>query len=300
MSREHIRAFADVPSVRLRGIQSRSRDRAEALAAEYGIPEVCDSVQELYERTGAHLLVVSVPELAANQVARAAFAFPWTILLEKPAGYDLADAMDIDEAAGARRQDVYVALNRRFFSSTRKALANLAEVDGPRFVKVMDQQDQAAAVMAGQPKVVVDNWMFANSIHTIDYLSLFGRGNVINVESVVPWTPKTSGVVVAKIEFDSGDLGLYEGIWNGPGPWAVQVSTPSVRWEMRPLEQLAFQPAGERRLHQVEPDVWDTEFKPGLRWQAQEAVAAARGQPTTLPSMSDALGTMRLVDRIFS
>jgi predicted dehydrogenase len=89
MAREHIRAFADVPGVVLSGIQSRTKARAEALAAELGVGLVCDSIEELHERTHAHLVVVSVPELSANDVSRRCFAFPWTALLEKPAGYDL-------------------------------------------------------------------------------------------------------------------------------------------------------------------------------------------------------------------
>ena len=92
MAREHIRAFADVPGVAIAGIHSRTRSRAEALANEFGVPGVYDSVSELYERTQANLVVVAVPEMAANSVSRACFEFPWTVLLEKPPGYNLRDA----------------------------------------------------------------------------------------------------------------------------------------------------------------------------------------------------------------
>ena len=61
--------------------------------------------------------------------------------------------------------------------------------------------------------------MYANSIHVVDYLRVFGRGKITSVTPVFAWDPKTSHVVVAKIEFDSGDIGLYEGVWKGPGPW---------------------------------------------------------------------------------
>lgn len=300
MAREHVRAFADVPGVTLAGIHSRTRSRAEALAAESGIATVCDSVAELYERTHADLVVVTVTALSMNEVSRACFELPWTVLLEKPAGYDLADAEEIHRAAEARGRRVFVALNRRFYSSTRAARADLEGSPEPRFIQVLDQQDQAAALAAGQPAAVVENWMFANSIHTIDYLRVFGRGAVRGVQPVVPWDPERPGFVVSRIEFESGDVGLYEGIWNGPGPWAVFVTTPAKRWEMRPLEQAAFQPRGERRLHSVEVHAWDTEFKAGFRLQAENAVAAARGEPSGSTPLGDALETMRLVHRIFT
>ena len=50
MAREHLRAFRDVPGVRLAGIHSRTRARAEALAAEFGVALVADSVAELHAK----------------------------------------------------------------------------------------------------------------------------------------------------------------------------------------------------------------------------------------------------------
>jgi predicted dehydrogenase len=298
-AREHIRAFVDVPGVAVVGIHSRTRARAKALATEFGIPAVCDSVSELYEKTRADLVVVTVVELSMNAVSRACFEFPWTALLEKPAGYNVPDAEAIYACAKAKNRKALVALNRRFYSSTRAMQNDLAQLDGPRFIKVQDQEDQAAALDFGQPQPVVDNWMYANSIHVVDYLRLLGRGKIVRVEPIVPWTPTRPGVVVSHIEFESGDIGLYEGIWNGPGPWAVNATTPAKRWELRPLEQAAFQNRGERKLQAVEIHTWDQTFKPGFRLQAAMAVAAALGRPSESPTLEDALETMRLIQSIF-
>lgn len=300
MAREHLRAFADVPGVILSGIQSRTRARAEALGAEFSVTHVCDSVAELYDRTRAHVVVVTVPELAKNAVNRACLTFPWTLLIEKPIGYDLADSEAIAGAALAAKANVFVALNRRLYSSTQTAIDDLSGRSDRRFIRVQDQQDQAAGLAMGQPEVVVKNWMYANSIHTIDYLRMFGRGRVTRVRPIVPWTPDRPGVVVCEIQFDSGDLGFYEGIWDGPGPWAVTVSTPERRWEMRPLEKASFQNRGERVLHPVEVHPWDQRFKAGFRQQAALAVKAALGGDCAgLPTIVDALETTRLIAQIF-
>ena len=299
MAREHIRAFQDIPNVKIAGITSRTRARAEALASEFNIPFVCSSVDELYTKTQASLVVVTVPELAANSVIRACIEHPWSLLVEKPAGYNLADAEDIESAARSKNSRVYVAFNRRFYSSTRKVLLDLKTADEPRFIHVQDQEDQKRALQAGQPQLVVENWMYANSIHVIDYFTLFGRGEITAVEPVVAWNPKTPWVVLAKIHFASGDIGLYEGIWNGPGPWSVSINMPSKRWEMRPLEQAAYQLAGQRKLEPVEPHGWDQQFKPGLRLMAEQAATVAQGRPTELPTLIDSLKSMRLIKSIF-
>jgi len=299
MAKEHLRAFRDIEGVELAGIFSRTRERAKTLAAEFGVAAVCDSVEELHDRTRADLVVVTVPELAMNATARRVFAFPWTVLLEKPAGYDLDDAADILARAKARGGRVHVALNRRFYSSARAVAAGLADLPGPRLVVIQDQQDQAAALAAGQPEQVVRNWMFANSIHTIDLMRFFGRGLVTKVTPVVDWTPGSPWVVVARVDFDSGDQGIYQGIWKGPGPWAVNVFTTGGRYEMRPLERAGWQAPGTYGLEALPIHESDTRFKPGLRLQAREAVKAALGQPSESTTINEAFESMRLVKDIF-
>jgi len=298
MTSEHMKAFANLSDVEIAGVFSRTQERAEKVAQPYGA-QVCSSVADLYERTGADIVVVSVPELAMADIAVQCFGHPWLVLLEKPAGYNLSNAEHIAKAAGQARARSYVALNRRAYSSTRAALM---EVDGSgrRFVKVQDQQDRVSAMRDhGQPLLVADNYMFANSIHLIDYFRIFGRGEVVGVENIEAWNPAAPGLVLAKVMFSSGDVGLYEGLWDGPGPWAVSVSTPEKRVELRPLEQGQVQLRGTRVQVPISVSPNDSDYKPGLRFQAEQVIAASRGAPAQLATIEDSLKSMRLVADIF-
>lgn len=299
MAREHARAFADVPGVTVSGICNRTLTRAQALAAELGIPIACDSVNELYARTQADLVVMAVLEPAANAIAKQCFASPWAVFMEKPPGLNVPDARDIQTAARANGSRVWVALNRRFLSSTQAARVDLEAADGQRFIHVQDQQDLTALGQFNYPSAILENWMYANSIHLVDYLRHFGRGAVTGVRVLQAWTPACPGIVTAHLEFASGDAGLYTAIWNGPGPWMVSVSTPARRWEMRPLEQAQFQNRGERRLQPVDLAEWDRRFKPGFRLQAEHVVRAVRGEPSDSPTLADAVETMDLIRRIY-
>lgn len=299
MAREHVRAFQDIAGVEVVGLHSRTRARAEALAAEFHVPGVYDTIQAMAEGTRADLVVVTTPELETNAVCRATFAFPWTVLIEKPAGYDLADAEDIDAAARAANRRAYVALNRRFYGSTRTVATDLATQDGQRLIVVRDQEDPRAALAAGQPPLVVKNWMYANSVHMIDFFRVFGRGTVTGVDRVIPWNADAPGFVAARVSFSSGDIGLYEAVWDGPGPWSVTVNVPAKRWELRPVERASVQLRGQRALTLIDADPIDERLKPGLRFQAEQAVRAASGAETSLPTLADALDTMRLVRDIY-
>ena len=300
MAAEHAKAFSRVPGVVLAGIASRTRARAQALADQHGIPCVADTVEELHQKTRADLVVVTVPELAANAVAKSALKFPWALLLEKPAGYDLADAKDIAAAAQGHAAPVMVGFNRRFYSSVLAIQSDLASRPGERrFIHVQDQQSYAEARHYKHPEAVVEKFMYANSIHLIDMIMALGRGKVAKVNRVTPWLGEATEVMLAHVEFDSGDSALYEGLWRGPGPWACAVSTPGRRWTLQPLEQAVYQNAGERARHPVEVSEDDKLCKPGFLLQAQAAVARARGQDSRIASLQDSLATMELIHGIF-
>lgn len=299
MADEHIKAFSDIPEVAILGLFARTRARAEALAKKYEIPRVYDSVDALYAGTQADLVIIAVPELWTNSVCKDAFKHPWQALIEKPAGYNLADAEDIATAAGKVGRRAYVALNRRHYSSTRAVLQELEGVEGQRLVQVFDQENPQVGLEGGQPVLVVENWMYANSIHIIDYLCMFCRGEVTSVDPVIKWDPREPRFVLTKVQYSSGDMGVYHAIWNGPGPWAVTVTTQAKRWEMRPLEQATFQGHKSRKVEPYPVSEWDIKFKPGLRRQAEEAVKALRGEQNDLPTLADGIETMKLVSRIY-
>jgi predicted dehydrogenase len=295
---EHARAFVDVPGVRLAGIFSRTRAKAEQLSARFGIPEVCGSVSDLYARTRAELVVVAVSPVYTKNIALNCFEFPWYVLLEKPPGLNLTEAQILKEQALEKSRHVLVALNRRFYSSTQTALSDLNQRNGSRHIHVFDQQSIEFAASLGHEQAILDHWHYCCSIHLVDYLRVFGRGTA-SVTRNLHWDRNNRRVVVASITFDSGDTAVYECIWSGPGPWAVMVTTPEKRWEMRPLENVAYQDAGRRALVPMEIHPWDTQFKAGFRLQAEHAVAAALGQPSDSPTLEEAIESVRLLKNIY-
>ena len=299
MAHEHAKAFASLPNVAIAGVCGRSRERAEAFADAYGGMPVFESVAALHEGTGADAVIVAVNELSVHAVCMAVFAYPWLCFLEKPVGIDLAQAEAITAAARNMEALAYVALNRRSYASTRHALQELSNHNGARLISVLDQQDMESARQGGQPEEVVRNYMYANSIHLIDYLNLFGRGEIVTVQPTYNWDSTNPGYVIATVQYSSGDVGVYQAVWNGPGPWSVTVTNPQVRLEMRPLERLAIQRRGERRQSDMPENVKDIEFKPGLRQQAEQIIEVLEQRPTHLATLGEATRSKKLCARIY-
>ena len=210
------------------------------------------------------------------------------------------EAKEIEAKANSKGAKSYVALNRRSYSSTRLALQKLSEDDAPRLISVLDQQDMCAALESGQPERVVENYIYANSIHLIDYFHIFGRGEIIEISSFQKWNPENPCYVVSSIRFSSGDIGVYQAVWKGPGPWSVSVTNPNVRIEMRPLEKFSIQNKGERKLNEVQIESSETEYKPGLIFQAKQIVNLLDGLPSTLATLKDSMRTMELCSKIYN
>lgn len=302
MTIEHVKAFKDIPEVKLVGIHSRTRSKAQLIASEYGIENVYNTINDLYYETKADLVVISVPELSTKDVVLEAFKFPWKCLIEKPVGYNLQEAEFIASYARNKNIVAYVALNRRHYSSTRYILEELNKINSKRYIYIQDQEDTISALKAGQPKVVVENWMYANSIHLIDYFSFFARGSITKIDNVVKWDKYNPSIVIAKIEFSSGDIGLYQAFWNMPSPWIVSVTTEESRFELKPIEFVSKQSYGNRLVENIKQHSWDEIFKPGLRRQAELAVLAASAniEKVDLPTLDDSLESMKLIYNIYS
>ncbi len=298
MTIEHVKAFKDIPEVKLVGIHSRTRSKAQLIASEYGIENVYNTINDLYYETKADLVVISVPELSTKDVVLEAFKYPWKCLIEKPVGYNIDEAQYISEYALKNKIEAYVGFNRRHYSSLRFLSEELNKIESKRIIFIQDQEDQNEASRNGQPDLVIDNWMYANSIHLIDLFTVFGRGKIINIENIIKWDPHNPNFVMSKIDFESGDIGIYHAIWNAPSPWSVSISTSTKKFELKPIEYCNILNYGSRTTQQIKIDEIDTKYKAGLRFQAELFVKSLT-EKISLPTLNDALISMDLVNRIY-
>ena len=299
MAEEHLKAFSAQPEFEITGIYSRSILKAEKLAEKYAVKFVADSIDNLFKNGKPKLLVICVPELELWDVFLGASSFPWKMLIEKPVGINVGEAQKFLSKSLENGLEVYVALNRRHYESTRIALEKLESDSGNRFVHITDQEDLLAAKLSGQPEKVLNNWMYANSIHVIDLFSIFCRGSADSVQTVETKLNASSYVISSSIHFDSGDFGIYNGIWNAPGPWQATITTEKSRYELRPLEKITVQEFPSRSSKLIDISDIDQRYKPGLFEQSSQAILMLKNQAHTLPSLNDSIKSMSLIERIY-
>lgn len=300
MIKEHIKAFASLNNVECVGICNRTLEKANNIADEFNIKYRTSSIDELYNNTKPDLVVIAVYETIAKEIINKAIQFPWIILAEKPIGLNLEETININNNVKANNAKLFVATNRRCLSSTQLMINDLNNREGKRILRIVDNQDINFAKTLGHHDLVCKNWMYANSIHLIDYFIYFCRGEITKVTNITNY--KANGApcnVISHIIFSSGDTGIYFGLWNDmPGPWSVEINHSDIRWRAEPLEIASFAKKGERTLQTLLKEQVDIDYKPGLVLQAQEMINFI--QTSKKPIIPDSQETVKLCTLIQS
>ncbi|MCP2258016.1 putative dehydrogenase [Streptoalloteichus tenebrarius] len=125
--RVHAPGLADHPGTRLAAVWARRRGAAEELAGGYGA-EVCDSPDELLSTVDA--VAFAVPPSVQAEIAPLAARAGRHLILEKPVGSTVDEALRVADAVSATGVASLVMLTRRFAPETRSWLAELDRLGG--------------------------------------------------------------------------------------------------------------------------------------------------------------------------
>ncbi len=198
------------------------------------------------------------------------------ILLEKPGGNGAGEIRAVAEAAESAGAEVFLAYNRRFYASSRRAREIVAEDGGltsftfefTEWSRDIEKLDLSSALK--------QNWFLANSSHVCDLAFFLGGAPVrFSAESggALPWHPAGAVFAGAGVT-EKGALFSYHANWDSAGRWGVELSTRARRLILRPMEKLAETRRGTVSVQDVPlNDDLDLRFKPGLYRQVQAFLA---------------------------
>jgi predicted dehydrogenase len=192
LGRHHARLYAANPDVRLVAVADRDRERATAVAREFGC-EAAGDASELVGRVAA--ASVATPTVHHRAAAEALLAGGADVLIEKPIAPTLEDADAILATAQGASRLVMVGHTERF----NPAMATLARaVDAPRFVEI----HRLAGFSARSTDVDV---ILDLMIHDLDLLLWFdgSEPQTVDAVGVAALTDKVD-IANARIRFASG------------------------------------------------------------------------------------------------
>tara|TARA_A100001015_G_scaffold318954_1_gene440401 strand:- start:692 stop:1621 length:930 start_codon:yes stop_codon:yes gene_type:complete len=283
-------------NINLVGICSRTAQKAKKLKKKYSIKEVYENIDELYKNTKADIIISTVSADNIYKTSINLLDYPWTIFIEKPPGLNWKEFTQLKKISKLRNKKIYVGMNRRFYSSTDNLISHLKKSKGERTIYIFDQQDTDVEKRKKTPKKIISNWIYANSIHLIDYVSILARGKLKSIDLIY----KKKKEICCLLKFNTGDMVNYIARWNKPGPWEIKVSTDNFYYEMNPLEQLRARSNKSRKYMTFESSFIEEKFKPGFKLQIDNLLLASRGLKHKLPSIEKLEFTMKLIKKIYS
>jgi predicted dehydrogenase len=265
----------------------RSAERVDRFFSETGLQAVTGGIQSWIGRTdrpavAGAVVAVSLPVLAQVTCALIEAGIK-KILVEKPAGLTLAEIERVAALGQAAGAGVYLAYNRRFYTSVETAKRMIAE-DGGVSSFFFDFTEVASRVVAsGRGSDILHHWFLANSSHVVDLaFHMGGRPKVMEtrVKGSLPWHP-AGAVFAGSGETVNGAMFSYLADWMAPGRWGVEFRTAKRRLILQPLETLKVQELDNFSVADVPLDDHDARFKPGL-YRQMEAFLSDRPEATAL------------------
>tara|TARA_R110001592_G_scaffold13452_1_gene61670 strand:- start:723 stop:1673 length:951 start_codon:yes stop_codon:yes gene_type:complete len=201
------------------------------------------------------------------------------ILVEKPGGLYGHDILELSSFAASYSSEVYVAYNRRFYSSVRKAKEMILDDGGVQsFSFEFTEWGHEIENLTKAPGVK-EQWVLGNSSHVID-LAFYLGGTPKELFALhagsLSWHPNAA-IFSGAGSTIGGALFSYQANWDAPGRWGIEVCTRNYRFILRPMETLQIIRKGSVTIEQctLEEEELDKKFKPGLFLQTKAFLHSA-------------------------
>ena len=250
------------------------------------------------------IVAVGVEQLAptAQQLLAAGCR---SLLLEKPGAITLSELQAVYASAQAKRAQVWIAYNRRFYASVQK-LRQLVVADGGITSAVFEFTEWSHLLRDLQKAPgVKEHWLLANSTHVIDLAFAFiglpaeGHWQAWHGGSL-DWHPSAARFHGAGVS-ERGIPFAYQADWEAPGRWGVELLTRRNRYLLRPMESLQAIPLSSVDAQTIDlEDDLDRQFKPGLFRQCEAFLKDQpdRTQADQLCSLEEQMGAFSIYYRI--
>ena len=255
-------------------VAGRGAESAKAFEEATGKTPIIDGLNQIRNRSGfgvydKAIVAASVDSLVS--ITRDLIDEGLTeILLEKPGGKTPDELRELFEYTKSKNCKVYIAYNRRFYQSVRKAQEMIRKDGGVESFNFEFTEWGHVIEPLKKSMDIKQNWFLANSSHVVDMAFYLG-GEPAEIKCYssgsLSWHTKASNFAGCGIT-EQGALFSYCANWKAPGRWGVEILTGQHRFIFRPLEELQVQNLGSVKIEKVEiDDAIDKEYKPGLYQQ---------------------------------
>ena len=299
IAKEHLSVINDIDKISVTGITSRTLPKAGELANQFKIDNVYLDYRELINSSSPDALIVTVSSDQTFRLLKRLIPYQIPLFIEKPPGLFPDQTNDLVDLANKYNVNNMVGYNRRFYSIFHKGIKLINE-NGRLLGIAIEGHERFWNIFDKVPKVIRENWIYANSTHTLDLLRFFA-GDIKLINSLSKSLNEKNGdQFVASMEFDTGTIGSYSSHWYSPGGWSVKLYGVDTTVEYCPLEEGIWTDS-KFKIHKILPDKIDIDYKPGFYNQMLTFIEMIETGVLNWPGVDlhDSLKTMELAKGFF-
>ena len=248
----------------------RSEESAKNFKAKTGIMPFLGGLENFIKtnkKVPSHAIVaVGHPELAKQTLVLVNHGVK-SILVEKPGALYLEDLIKIQNKSKMFNSNIFIAYNRRFFQSVKKAKDIILEDGGLLSAHFEFTELSHIIEKLIKPEGVKESWLIGNSSHVID-LAFYIAGRPKNLNAFVygslDWH-KSGSIFIGNGLTNNNVPFSYHSNWKAPGRWSLEFMTQNNRLLLRPMEKLQIIKTGSFEMDECKTDYSvDEKYKPGL------------------------------------
>ncbi len=258
---QYLKVLNSIKNFEIKGIVTKSNIKAKKFTKNNSILLYKD-IESLVSDSNIHAIIVLVSPDQIFNVLKKIIPYKKVFFTEKPIGLNYRESKAIKDLIDRYKTPNIVGLNRRFYSIFHKGLKIInrygklqgALIEGhERFWKIENKKN----------KKIIDNWIYANSCHTVDLIRFFG-GEYKELYSVknnsFNKNPDQFSVI---FKSKQNIIITYISHWYSPGGWSITLFGNGISVVFKPLEN-GYTINKNFKITRIKPNKNDIEFKAGL------------------------------------
>lgn len=261
IAEEYIKILSKKKNIKILCVISRTKIKSQKLSLKYNIEHHDNKISNLLILE-PDIIIIAVNILSTSKVVSELSKFSGIILVEKPLGVNSDETKKILKTLRNNKSNCFVALNRRFYDNIQFVKKILDKDKSPKIISITDQENTIKAKILGHRKKVINNWMFANSIHLIDLIIFFGNSKITKINTYKKRFDKEK-IILSDIFFKKKVIAQYKSIWNRPGPWSLSISSSKNYFNFSSIENLEYRTSNNKIKIFKKKD--NDDFKPGFK-----------------------------------
>lgn len=297
MAQQHLNAINSFKEFNVICVLGRNKNKLKNFAKRNLIKNYLFDIDLAYKKFRPDIVVVAISEISLIKVIGKIIKYPWLCLCEKPVGLNYSESLAIyKKIKKFKKKNFFVSLNRRFYYGTLYAKKILKNFKGKIEIYINDQLDRNMLKRLKVKKKIINNYMYAYSVHLIDYINFFCRGKLVSIKNINLLNKKPK-ILISKIKFSSGDKVTYTVVYDVMSPWYVVIKANKKIIAMKPLENFFL--SNKKEIFDKGINLIDKKFKPGLKRQAFQILNYFNKKKYYLTPIQNYLKTVSLIKKIY-